>query len=58
MAFKYGGGAFLIPYIVMLFVIGLPMLFLELGIGQYSGAGPIHVFGRLAPMFKVGKVST
>jgi len=52
MAYENGGGAFLIPYLVMLFVIGLPMFFMEFALGQYAGSGPIHVFGRLAPIFK------
>jgi hypothetical protein len=52
MAYKNGGGAFLIPYLVMLFVIGLPMFFMEFALGQYAGRGPIHVFGRLAPILK------
>jgi solute carrier family 6 amino acid transporter-like protein 5/7/9/14 len=44
-------GAFLVPYIVMLFTMGLPIFFLELVIGQYSGLGPNKVFQRMAPIF-------
>jgi len=51
-AYANGGGSFLIPYIVMVLFLGLPIFFLEIVIGQYSGKGPSHVYGRLAPAFK------
>lgn len=52
LAFRNGGGAFLIPYLIMVFVIGLPIFFAELFVGQYSGVGPIKAYGFLAPLFK------
>ncbi|XP_059096087.1 sodium- and chloride-dependent glycine transporter 2-like [Tigriopus californicus] len=52
LAYQYGGGAFLIPYTFMLIFVGLPLFFMELALGQYSGAGPTRLFGRLAPAFK------
>ena len=36
----------------MLFLIGLPLFFLEVTIGQYSNNGPTRVFKRLAPAMK------
>jgi solute carrier family 6 amino acid transporter-like protein 5/7/9/14 len=48
---KYVTGAFLVPYIIMLFFMGLPIFFLELVIGQYSGLGPNKAFQRMAPIF-------
>ena len=51
-AYKYGGGSFLLPYIIMVFVVGFPCYFLELVLGQWSGQGPIKIYGRLAPAFK------
>lgn len=45
-------GAFLVPYFVMVLVIGLPIFFAELFVGQYSGLGPIKAYGRLAPFFQ------
>ena len=31
-----GGGSFLIPYLVMLALVGLPAFFMELTAGQYA----------------------
>ena len=42
----------MVPYFIMLFLVGLPMYFMELAIAQYSGLGPTRIFGRLAPVFK------
>ncbi|CAL1676905.1 unnamed protein product [Lasius platythorax] len=49
--YRNGGGAFLIPFILMLFTMGLPIFFLELCMGQYTGLGPIKAFSRIAPAF-------
>jgi len=38
---KYGGGAFLIPYIVMLFLVGFPLLVLEFALGQKMQQGAV-----------------
>jgi len=35
-AYKYGGGAFYVPYLVALFLIGIPVMILELGAGRFS----------------------
>jgi solute carrier family 6 (neurotransmitter transporter, glycine) member 5/9 len=52
LAFRNGGGAFLVPYLLMVFIIGLPIFFAELFIGQFSGLGPIKAFSFIAPLFK------
>lgn len=41
--FKQGGGVFLIPYIFALLFFGLPMIVLELGLGQMFQRGHIMV---------------
>lgn len=36
----------------MVFIIGLPIFFAELVIGQFSGQGPIKAYAYIAPLFK------
>eukprot|EP01012_Entosiphon_sulcatum_P038137 TRINITY_DN4927_c0_g1_i1.p1 TRINITY_DN4927_c0_g1~~TRINITY_DN4927_c0_g1_i1.p1 ORF type:complete len:560 (+),score=59.21 TRINITY_DN4927_c0_g1_i1:90-1769(+) len=36
LAYRYGGGTFLYPYLVCLVVLGLPMVILEVSMGQFS----------------------
>ena len=51
-AHKYGSGAFLVAYIVVLILIGIPMLLLEFSIGyKFKGSAPYS-------LFKVGREST
>lgn len=45
-------GVFLIPYFIILVICGIPMLFMELAVGQYTGRGPIGALGQLCPLFK------
>ena len=43
-------GAFLIPYMISAAVGGLPMFFLEVGIGQFMSEGGISVW-KMCPLF-------
>lgn len=52
LCFKNGGGAFLVPYIIMVFIIGMPVFLVELSLGQYSALGPLRLFSSLSPLFK------
>ncbi|XP_076016767.1 sodium-dependent neutral amino acid transporter B(0)AT3-like [Genypterus blacodes] len=45
----YGGGAFLIPYLLALVFEGLPLLFMELAIGQRIRMGSIGVWHSISP---------
>jgi hypothetical protein len=37
-------GAFLIPYFILYFLIGAPIYYLELAVGQFSSRGPATAF--------------
>jgi solute carrier family 6 amino acid transporter-like protein 5/7/9/14 len=57
-AFENGGGAFLIPYLIVLVVIGRPMYYLEMCLGQFCSKGQVKAW-KLAPFFKgVGYTAT
>ncbi|XP_006262015.1 sodium- and chloride-dependent transporter XTRP3 [Alligator mississippiensis] len=45
----YGGGGFLIPYLIMLIVEGMPLLFLELAVGQHMRQGSIGAWKTISP---------
>ncbi|XP_039954948.1 sodium-dependent nutrient amino acid transporter 1-like isoform X1 [Bactrocera tryoni] len=50
-AFQNGGGAFVIPYLIVLLIIGRPVYYLEIILGQFSGRGCIKAF-NMAPIMK------
>ena len=51
LCYKNGGGAFLIPYFVMLLFGGLPLFFMEVVLGQFHRAGPAAIW-KIVPLFK------
>ncbi|XP_042319431.1 sodium-dependent neutral amino acid transporter SLC6A17 [Sceloporus undulatus] len=46
---KNGGGAYLVPYLVLLILIGIPLFFLELAVGQRIRRGSIGVWNYVCP---------
>ena len=56
MAYSYGGGgAFLIPYLLVHLLIGKPLYYLEMCIGQFVSRGPVKAWA-LSPALK-GKLT-
>ena len=49
---KYGGGSFIIPFLVMMFVEAMPLLLLELGLGQKFRSGSVGIWNKLHPYFQ------
>ncbi|KAF0309835.1 Sodium-dependent dopamine transporter [Amphibalanus amphitrite] len=52
LCYRNGGGAFLVPYGIMLVLGGIPLFFMELCIGQFNRKGAITCWGNLVPLFK------
>ncbi|XP_077259916.1 sodium-dependent nutrient amino acid transporter 1-like [Temnothorax americanus] len=50
-AYENGGGAFLIPYIIVLIVVGKPFYLLEMILGQFSSRSAVKIWD-LAPAFR------
>ena len=44
--YDHGGGAFLIPYIIAVFVVGVPMLILEFSLGHFTQRAAPDAFAR------------
>lgn len=57
-ALQNGGGAFLIPYIIVLILIGKPVYYMEMLLGQFSSRGSIKVFDMCPAMRGLGYSQT
>lgn len=53
-AYENGGGAFLIPYIIVLMLIGRPLYFMELAMGQFSSSSSVKVWNMVPAVRGVG----
>ncbi|MBQ3115639.1 MAG: sodium-dependent transporter [Clostridia bacterium] len=49
---EYGGGIFILTYIILTLFLGISLLMLEIGIGRYTGKSVIGAFGTLNKKFK------
>ncbi|XP_023719185.1 sodium- and chloride-dependent glycine transporter 1 [Cryptotermes secundus] len=52
LCYNNGGGAFLIPFTIMLVIAGLPLMFMELSFGQYANLGPVAIYKKFCPLFQ------
>ncbi|XP_006278259.2 sodium- and chloride-dependent creatine transporter 1 isoform X2 [Alligator mississippiensis] len=51
LCYRNGGGVFLIPYLLMAVLGGVPIFFLEISLGQFMKAGSLSAW-NIAPLFK------
>jgi len=51
--YEYGGGAFFIPYFISFMTYGIPLLILEIALGQHFQGGSVKVFGRMNPRHRM-----
>lgn len=56
-ALENGGGAFLIPYLIVLAVVGRPIYYLEMVIGQFSSRGSAKVYDLCPAMRGIISIS-
>ncbi|KAL1451615.1 hypothetical protein WDU94_005974, partial [Cyamophila willieti] len=52
LCYQSGGGVFLVPYFIILLLCGIPILYMELAVGEFTRRGPIGVLSKLCPIFK------
>ena len=51
MCYKNGGGAFVLAYLCFLFLVGVPIMMLEVSMGQFMSRGGIEAWD-MVPLFK------
>ncbi|XP_059095413.1 sodium-dependent proline transporter-like [Tigriopus californicus] len=51
LAYSNGGGAFLLPYVILLIFVGKPLYYMETAMGQFSRTSSLHVW-RCAPIMQ------
>ncbi|CAF97747.1 unnamed protein product [Tetraodon nigroviridis] len=50
LCYRYGGGAFLIPYTLLVVVFGIPLFLLETSLGQFTQEGFITCWRKICPL--------
>ncbi|KAM9733899.1 solute carrier family 6 member 4a isoform 1-T2 [Menidia menidia] len=50
--YQNGGGAFLLPYLLMAVFGGVPLFYMELALGQFHRSGCISIWKYICPIFK------
>ncbi|KAH7644649.1 hypothetical protein HUG17_0187 [Dermatophagoides farinae] len=57
LCYENGGGAFLFPYLICIFVIGVPLFLMEVSLGQYFHAGGVSIWNQIPILKGVGFAS-
>jgi len=52
LAYEHGGGAFVLAFIIANLVIGIPLLTLEISLGQMTQSGASNAFGYIKKQFR------
>ncbi|XP_067866430.1 sodium- and chloride-dependent GABA transporter 1 isoform X2 [Heterodontus francisci] len=58
LCYRSGGGAFLIPFFIMFVLLGIPLLYLEISVGQYLRVGPVESLAKICPLLKGVGIAT
>ena len=53
MAGQYGGGAFVVVYLLFLLIMGVPVLTMEFAVGRAAQKSPVHIYPQLVPEKKI-----
>uniref|UniRef100_A0A3B5JZH2 Transporter n=1 Tax=Takifugu rubripes TaxID=31033 RepID=A0A3B5JZH2_TAKRU len=54
LCYRYGGGAFLIPYCLLAVVFGIPLFLLETSLGQFTQEGFVTCWRKVCPLAQGG----
>ncbi|UJR37778.1 hypothetical protein I4U23_030470 [Adineta vaga] len=57
LAFQNGGAAFVVPYVLICVLCGIPLLMMETGLGQFSRKGPVGCWEFAPAMRGIGIAS-
>ena len=57
LAFENGGAAFVIPYVLISILCGIPLLIMETALGQFSRRGPVGCWDFAPAMRGIGIAS-
>jgi solute carrier family 6 amino acid transporter-like protein 5/7/9/14 len=52
--YENGGGAFLIPYIIVLLLVGRPLYYLEMTLGQFTSRGSVKAWQAMPALKGIG----
>jgi len=51
LTYENGGGAFLVPYVIALLLVGIPVLLLEMALGHHARVSTPRAFATISPQF-------